>query len=682
MATDVTREVERRVLILAPTAKDAEVTRAVLAQAAVPCVVCENIDCLVRDMGEGASAVLLTEDVFTAKNSGALATAFEGQPVWSDMPAVILMRGGDLSRAAGILRSMRNVTLLERPAPMRSVVSAVQAAVRARAWQYQLREQFEAMRQAEARARELQEQLALALDASELGIFHCPMPLGKIVWNERCKAHFWLPPDAEVDIDLFYALLHPDDRDATRRAIEASIHDANPYEIEYRTISPRGEVRWVRATGRTYFDNNHEPLRFDGTTQDVTIRKAAEEEREALLRSEQAARVEVERASRMKDEFLATLSHELRTPLNAILGWSQLLKRDGHEQIDPETLAEGLAVIERNARAQTQLIEDLLDMSRIISGKIRLDTQLVNPISFIEAAIETVKPAAEARGIRLQTVLDANAGPISGDPNRLQQVVWNLLSNAIKFTPRGGRVQVLLERVNSHVELSVSDTGQGISADFLPHVFERFRQADASTTRKHGGLGLGLAIVKQLVELHGGGIAAMSPGQGAGSTFTVSLPLAAVHRDLGEPRREHPRAPRLHGIDLGCASLKGLKVLVVDDEPDARALIKRLLENCDALVTVAGSMAEALPLVESNRPDVLLSDIGMPDADGYELLRRVRALGQERGGNVPAVALTAFARSEDRTRALLAGFVVHVSKPVEPSELVATVASVGGRTGR
>ncbi len=399
------------------------------------------------------------------------------------------------------------------------------------------------------------------------------------------------------------------------------------------------------------------------------------EERRSLLESERAARSTAERMSHVKDEFLATLSHELRTPLNAILGWSLVLRNDAK---DSPGMLKGLEAIERNARVQTQLIEDLLDMSRITSGKLRLDIQTISPVSFIEAAIETVKPAADAKGIRLEKILDPAAGPISGDPNRLQQVTWNLLSNAIKFTPRDGKVQVILQRVNSHVEISVADTGSGIAPAFLPNLFERFRQGDASTTREHGGLGLGLAIVKNLVELHGGTVTAHSPGEGLGATVTVVLPLTVVHHQAELGERRHPKATQISG-SFTTDDLKGLRVLVVDDQADARDLIRRVLEDCAAEVTTAGNADEALDLLEQKRPDVLVSDIGMPDADGFELLRRVRALGPERGGRVPAIALTAFARSEDRTRALRAGFLVHVSKPVDPSELVATVASVAGR---
>ena len=406
-----------------------------------------------------------------------------------------------------------------------------------------------------------------------------------------------------------------------------------------------------------------------------TAQQAADE-RTVLLESERAARSAAERTSELKDEFLATLSHELRTPLNAIVGWSQVLRRAQRDDVD---FLKGLDTIERNARIQSQLIEDLLDMSRIASGKLRMDIQALHPASFIEEAIETVRPAADAKGIRLETFLDPMAGPIAGDPGRLQQVIWNLLSNAIKFTPRHGKVQVLLERVNSHVEISVADTGVGIKAEFIEHLFERFRQGDSTTTRKFGGLGLGLSIVKSLVELHGGTVNVRSAGENQGTTVTVHLPVTVVHRPAAPEERAHPQTPDAGPTEFIATELTGVKVLVVDDQVDARELIKRVLEDCGAQVVMAAGAQEALELVESVKPDVLISDIGMPDTDGFQLLRLVRALGAERGGKVPAIALTAFARSDDRIRTLRAGFLVHMSKPVDPSELVATVASVAGR---
>lgn len=404
----------------------------------------------------------------------------------------------------------------------------------------------------------------------------------------------------------------------------------------------------------------------------------AAEERKKLLESERSARSAAERMSEVKDQFLATLSHELRTPLTAILGWASLLRRRLKSDADFEN---GLDIIERNARMQAQLIEDLLDMSRIASGKVRLDIQPIEPVTFIDAAVETVRPAADAKEIRLEKLLDPSAGPISGDPGRLQQIVCNLLSNAIKFTPKQGRVQVVLARVNSHIEITVADTGIGIRPDFLPHVFERFRQADASTTRTYGGLGLGLSIVKSLVELHGGTVRAQSDGEGRGATFAVHIPVTVVRGAPYDASRLHPKTPSLSPSDLRTIDLSGLKVLVVDDESDARELVKRVLSDCDAEVITAGTAAEALERVRQYRPHVLVSDIGMPGVDGYELLKLVRALGDAGGGRLPAIALTAFARTEDRTRALRAGFLVHVSKPVDASELIATVATVAGRTG-
>jgi signal transduction histidine kinase/ActR/RegA family two-component response regulator len=581
-----------------------------------------------------------------------------------------MMRQGDQSPVAtGVLRLLRNVTLLERPAPTLSVVSAVQAAARGRERQYQMRDQFESIRKGEMRSRELQEQLEIAIDASELGTFHCDMPLDKIVWNARCKAHFWLPQDAEIDFDLFYSILHPDDRERTREAIAACVYGGKVYDIEYRTVSPQGELRWIRATGRTYY-KEEKPVRFDGTTQDITDRKRVDEERKQLFDIECAARVEAERTSRMKDEFLATLSHELRTPLNAILGWTQLLKRD---QRDPEMLSEAISVIERNARAQTQLIEDLLDMSRIVSGNVRLDVQRVELSEIINAAMEGVKPTAETKGVRLEKVIDRLVDPISGDPARLQQVLWNLLTNAINFTPKGGKVRVFAEVMQSHVEISVADTGEGISPDFLPHLFERFSQADGSAERKHRGLGLGLSIVKNLVEMHGGAVRVNSRGKEQGATFIVRLPRQAPKSSEDEENPSHTRM--LLSVECERPNLRGIKVLVVEDEADARELLRRFLVECDALPAVAASVAEAQKLLLTFQPDVIVSDIGMPQKDGYEFIRDVR----KQGLTTPAVALSAYAQAEDRIRSAQTGYQTHLAKPVEPAELLAVIASLAGR---
>ena len=414
---------------------------------------------------------------------------------------------------------------------------------------------------------------------------------------------------------------------------------------------------------------------------EIAVQAAIALDNSTLYRQARQALEGAEMANRTKDEFLATVSHELRTPLNAILGWAQLLQSDG---VSADRAARGLETIVRNARLQSQLIDDLLDVSRITSGKMRLDVRPTDLVPVIDAAIEAVRPAAEAKQIALRRVLDPLAGPVVGDPARLQQVVWNLLANAVKFTAKGGAAEVRLERVNSHVEILVADNGVGISPAFLPHVFDRFRQLDGSTTRQHGGLGLGLAIVRHLVELHGGTVKVKSPGEGKGSTFVVALPVSVAQMTPAEGLRVHPRAEsspedpcRTHPeLDL-----KGIRVLVVDDEPDARETLREILEHCNAEVLTAGSAAEALEILPRWRPDVLLSDIGMPGEDGYELVRRVRTLSAEQGGRTPAAALTAFARGEDRRAALRAGFQMHVAKPVEIEELASVVASLARGVG-
>jgi len=379
-------------------------------------------------------------------------------------------------------------------------------------------------------------------------------------------------------------------------------------------------------------------------------------------------------ANQLKDEFLATLSHELRTPLNAILGYARLVQSGA---LPAERQARALGTIERNATALTQIIEDILDISRIIAGKVRLNVQPVDLPAVVKDGVEALLPAADAKQIRIQTVLDPRASPISGDPDRLQQIVWNLVSNAVKFTPKRGVVQVRLERVNSHVELTISDTGSGIAPEFLPHIFERFRQGDAATTREHGGLGLGLAIVRQLVELHGGTVHAASGGQDRGATFYVRLPVITVHRAV-EDRRVHPAAatppPR---IDL--PQLSGLHVLAVDDDADARALIAETLEIAGARVTTVDSAAAAIEALERIHPQVLLADIGLAGADGFELIKRVRESADALIRDLPAAALTAYARAEDRVKVLTSGFQMHMAKPIDPAELVVAVASLSKR---
>jgi signal transduction histidine kinase/CheY-like chemotaxis protein len=402
---------------------------------------------------------------------------------------------------------------------------------------------------------------------------------------------------------------------------------------------------------------------------DMTEQHRLELERERLLEREKAAREEAERANRLKDDFLATVSHELRTPLTAMLGWVQLLRAG--QITTEERRARALETIERNARAQSQLVEDLLDVSRIMSGKLQLHVEAVEVAAVVEAALESARPAADAKSLDITMALDADAR-IMGDAGRVQQIVWNLLSNAVKFTPKGGSVRVTVSRSDAAVDVVVTDSGQGIGADFLPHVFEPFRQAEGASTRKHGGLGLGLAIVKHLVELHGGTLSVTSEGEGRGATFTVTLPTAVARTEAsitGKHRRVDDSVLELP------SEIVGLRLLVVDDEEDTRELLRAILERCGATVETASNADEGVALFQRMRPDVVVSDIGMPGEDGYSLIRRLRALPDD-AGRTPAVALTAFARGEDRTRALMAGFKAHVPKPVDPRELVAVLLSV------
>ena len=518
----------------------------------VASVVCSGTSQLLRELPIGAGALVISEEAVLA-DSRALLSYIAAQPVWSDIPVILLTRAGRQTATLDeIAALLGNVSLVERPVRAATLVSLVKSALRARARQYQVREYL-----SEKLSREL--------------------------------------------------------------------------------------------------------------------------EREQLLESERAARAEAEKASRIKDEFLATLSHELRTPLNAILGWTQVLRRT--QQL-PGEAASALSVIERNARAQAQIIADLLEMSSIINGKVRLDVQQVDAAAIVRNTIETVRPAAEAKSINLQIAVDATAGALRGDPNRLQQVFWNLLTNAVKFTPNGGRIAVSLARADSHLEVAVRDDGEGIDPAFLPQVFDRFRQSDASTTRRHGGLGLGLSIAKQLVEMHGGTIKARSAGLGQGATFSVSLPLEvgvahlrgsfSSHEHLS-PATDLPQPQSMTETDLA-----GLKVLVVDDEPDARSLVQKLLVDRNAVVATAGSASEAMDKLLHEAPDVLVSDIGMPGEDGYSLIRRIRALPNA-SAKVPAIALTAYARVEDRAKAERAGYQVHLAKPVEPFELVSMVQQLTRR---
>jgi len=532
-----------RILVLPLTSADGLAIAKLLDSVDVSCGVFATMTELCAALDAGADSLILSEEAVLA-HSAQLLAGLAGQPMWSELPVIILSKPGRESDVfADIMPRLGNVSVIERPVRMSTLLALVRSNLRARTRQYQLRD-------------------------------------------------------------------------------------------------------YLR-------------------------------EREQLLESERHARGDAERAGRIKDEFLATLSHELRTPLNAVLGWTRVLRKlQGHS----EEVASGLAVIERNARSQAQIIGDLLDMSSIISGKVRLDMRPMDLAAVLDDAAATVRPAAEAKGIRLQVVHETATPAMKGDADRLQQVLWNLLANAVKFTPHGGAVAARVSCDGEQLTVKVTDNGEGIDPVFLPHIFDRFRQADASSARRHGGLGLGLSIVRQLVELHGGTVSAHSAGAGKGSTFLVTLPVAAADipaadptgpwRALDEPEPAEARA----AVDLA-----GLRVLVVDDEPDSRALLERLLQECQASVVTAASADEAMSVLTREAPHLLVSDIGMPGTDGYALLRQIRALGNSRA-IIPAIAVTAYVRSEDKALAARAGFQAHLSKPVDPVELQGTVERLARRS--
>jgi PAS domain S-box-containing protein len=519
---------------------------------------------------------------------------------------------------------------------------------------------------------------------SEYAIFMLD-PNGRVsTWNsgaERIKGY-----TADDIIGQHFSIFYPEDARESRwpeHELQVAAETGKFIDTGWR-LRKDGTTFWANVTITALRDDNGQLLGFAKLTRDLTQAKrveaieSANQQREELLDAERNARMTAQRATRLKDEFLATLSHELRTPLSAILGWTQILLR-AESSKGPDEQKRAIEVIDRNARAQVKLIDDLLDLSRIMTGKLRLDLHQVSFASVIEAAVDSARPSADVKGIRLKAILGSSSQDIvSADSARLQQVVWNLLTNAIKFTPKGGQVQVLLQRVNSHLELSVSDTGIGIPANYLPHVFDRFSQKDSSTTRAFGGLGLGLAICRQLVELHGGVIRVASQGEGKGATFSVQLPLSIVQLGDQSASRIHPTAETQPGEMLSLPRLEGVRVFTVDDEPDARDLLRTVLEDQGAEVTSFASAEDALAALKTTKPTVLVCDIGMPKMDGYQLIRTLRAT-ESRRERIPALALTAFARAEDRKRSLIAGYQAHLAKPFDVGELVLVVADLVGR---
>jgi PAS domain S-box-containing protein len=483
-------------------------------------------------------------------------------------------------------------------------------------------------------------------------------------------AHFTLLGYADNDLEGKTPAIYLGEK--TFQQILDQLVAAGAYAGEHICRTKNGDERTIDLSVFTMRSGLGEPQCYVSIMRDITARKNTEKELAKLLLRERAARADSEKANRLKDEFLATLSHELRTPLNAVIGWARILK-SGH--LDPESAGHAIEVIERNAWAQKQIIEDILDVSRVITGKLQLHLGPVELVSVVNAALDAVRPALEAKEIKIETHFQPELRIIAGDADRLQQVVWNLFSNASKFTPAGGVVGVRVVQNDTYAEIVVSDTGPGIAPEFLPHVFERFRQADGSTTRTHGGLGLGLAIVRHLVELHGGLIAAENKSNGTGAIFTVKLPLPSTELS----REEVPVAAPVEEITK--VDLQDVQILVVEDELDALDLLTIDLTAHGAKVHGAISAAEAIDLLRTRKFDLLISDIGMADTDGYKLIRQVRTLEREQGTHIPAIALTAYARTQDRIRALRAGYNTHVAKPVEIKELVTIVKCLIGRIG-
>ena len=521
-------------------------------------------------------------------------------------------------------------------------------------------------KRAEDALRESEEKFRLMVEAvKDYAIFMLD-PNGHVAsWNpgaERIKGY-----TADEILGSHFSRFYPEAEVAAEKPQKelAIAVEQGRYEEEGWRVRKDGTTFWASVIITPVWDEKHTLRGFAKVTQDLTRRLQAEQQQMQLLR-EQAARAEAEKTNQAKDEFLAVLSHELRTPLNAIVGWAHLLR--AAPNLDDTQVARGLEAIDRNATIQTQIVSDVLDISRMTSGKIRLTPRRVDPAEVVSAALDTVRPAAAAKGIELRASRPEQAAFVYADADRLQQVIWNVLQNAIKFTPSGGHVEATVARRTSHVEISIADTGAGIAPDFLPHVFESFRQADSSSSRKHGGLGLGLAIVKQLVELHGGRVEARSEGEGKGTTVSVRLPLMPLAADVPGPPVGHRPTPRLSGVS----------VLVVDDHADTRELVALALKQAGATVVTAAGAGEGLAALRAERPDVLLCDIEMPGESGYELMQKVRALPPNAGGLTPAIALTAYARDEDRVRTLLAGFQRHLPKPVRPDELASAVAALAG----
>lgn len=537
--------------------------------------------------------------------------------------------------------------------------------------------QFMERKRAEEGLHQREQQLRLALEAANMGNWDYDVQTGVVKWSSGLEAIHGIPKGSfGGSFEDYLADTHPEDRQRVIESLTQTLEHGDEHDIEYRICRPDGTSRWVQGKGVVIRDDSGAPVHMSGVCIDITERKLAEDEREGLLKREQEARSEAEAANRAKDEFLALVSHELRTPLNAIVGWVEILQADMKK--DEALATRALDVIRRNAGLQTRIIEDILDVSRIVAGKLRLDIRSIDITSLIRSTVAALQLMASQKGIQIRQVLEPDPDPVSGDAQRLQQVIWNLMSNAIKFTPAGGEVEIRLEQRGSNAQISVSDTGVGIPARFLPHIFDRFSQADSSTTRRFGGLGLGLAIVRQLVALHGGTIEAYSAGENRGAVFTITLPCVT---EIAEPQLQVTGSDGAGSEPDEFPLLAGVRVLVVDDDSDSREVLAALLAVRGAEARTVATVRDALEVLTEWKPDVLISDIGMPDEDGYDLIRELRARESVDGGQIPAIALTGYAALEDGERAMLAGYQMHLGKPIEPNRLVTIIASFREKNG-
>ncbi len=534
-------------------------------------------------------------------------------------------------------------------------------------------------KQAEKAVQTAYRQLAFHVESSPLAVVEWDSDFRVSRWSQSAERLFGWKADEVIGKHVNeWQFVFTDDVDAVALVTNRQREGVEVQGVlSNRNYTRAGSILFCEWYNSVLRDDRGQLVSVLSLVLDVTAREKAEQERAALLVRERDARQHAEEADRLKDEFLATLSHELRTPLTSILGWASMM-RSG--EVEGSNTTRALETIERNARAQARLIDDLLDVSRIITGNLRLDLNPLNLKPIVEAAVDALRPTADVKGIEVRTQFEPAECLVKGDSNRLRQVIWNLLSNAIKFTSRGGSVKIELRCVDSNARLTVSDTGEGIAESFLPYVFDRFRQAEPSIARKQGGLGLGLAVVRHLVELHGGRIRAESEGLGQGSTFTVDLPLAQERRDPARAEERRREIERRRGRSSDRVRLDGVHILLVEDDDDSRKLLGTMLKRYGARVTSTKSAAEALDVFSKELPDVLISDIGMPDQDGYDLIRKLRGLPAEKGGQTPAIALTGYASRKDREHALAAGYHKHMAKPIEQSEMIAAIASLIGRS--